>query len=103
LLSVYHNHLNGEYFEHPTRFLPERFSDESEFKKIPPYAWAPFGKGAHVCIGMQFAMLEIKAFMYQLLLRYKIGIDPDYQFRISGLPVSKPVNGVPLKLTIRTQ
>jgi len=103
LLSVYHNHLNGEYFEHPTRFLPERFSDESKFKKIPPYAWAPFGKGAHVCIGMQFAMLEIKAFMYQLLLRYKIGIDPDYQFRISGLPVSKPVNGVPLKLTIRTQ
>ena len=101
IVGIYHSHLNGVYFEHPTRFFPERFGNDSNFKKIPPYAWTPFGKGAHLCIGMQFAMLEIKAFIYQLLLSYKIDIAPDYHFQLAGLPVSKPTDGVPLRLSKR--
>jgi cytochrome P450 len=31
-----------------------------------------FGAGKRVCLGMQFAMLEMKCFLSALLLRYKL-------------------------------
>jgi len=103
IVGLHHTHQNNDYFENPKRFFPERFADNSPLKKIPPYAWAPFGKGAHLCIGMQFVMLEIKAFLYHFLLKYQVDVEQEYELKLAGLPVSKPVDGVPLKLSERRQ
>jgi hypothetical protein len=37
--------------------------------------------------------------MYLFLLNYKIDTAPDYQFQLGDLPVSKPIDGVPLGLS----
>jgi cytochrome P450 len=48
-------HHDPEIYPDPERFDPERFLGEGP----PPYAWVPFGGGAHRCLGAALAELEI--------------------------------------------
>ena len=98
LVSVHHTHHDPAHFVRPEAFLPERFAGEDPTLGFDPFAFAPFGKGAHKCLGISFAMLEIKAFLTALLSRYRLEPVDDAPLRVEGLPVSKPRNGVPLQL-----
>lgn len=54
-----------ESFPEAERFMPERFVG----KKTDPYAWLPFGGGVRRCIGMAFALYEMKTVLATVLLR----------------------------------
>ncbi len=41
------------------------------------YAWAPFGGGAHRCLGMHFSGAEIKTVLHHLLLRFRWHVPAD--------------------------
>jgi cytochrome P450 len=47
----------------PDAFEPERFLD----KKADPYSWLPFGGGVRRCIGMAFALYEMKVVIATIL------------------------------------
>lgn len=47
---IYAFHHDPKYFPNPTKFDPERFSDENKHK-INPAAYLPFGSGPRNCIG----------------------------------------------------
>lgn len=103
LISIHHTHHDPSYFQQPEQFRPDRFGPE-QIREFDPYAWAPFGKGAHLCLGMRFAMLEIKAFLCALLTRFQLNPCSEasgraYRLKVEGLPVSKPTDGVPIRLT----
>lgn len=57
ILSSYTLHRQPTYYPEPRAFRPERFADDLE-KRLPRYAYLPFGAGAHVCIGNHFALME---------------------------------------------
>lgn len=57
LISTWTLHHRPEYFPEPDKFDPDRFTPENE-KRIPRYAYLPFGVGPRICIGMHFALME---------------------------------------------
>lgn len=49
LINVYSLHHDSEYFPDPSKFDPERFSDEN-IKNIKPFTFLPFGEGQRNCM-----------------------------------------------------
>ncbi len=66
-------HFLPEIYAEPHEFRPERFLGDAAY---PPKAHAAFGGGAHMCIGMPLARLEVPLILATLLPRY------DVEFRI---------------------
>lgn len=54
----------------PDKFDPERFSPENK-QNINPYKYQPFGYGPRICVGMRFALIEMKFTLARLLLTCK--------------------------------
>ena len=63
-------HMCEEFYPEPHKFNPDRFMPENRDKLIP-YTYLPFGGGPRNCIGLRFALMEIKLCITQLLYRYK--------------------------------
>ena len=56
-------HRRADLYPVPDRFLPERFLG----RKFGPHEWFPFGGGNRVCLGMPFALYEMKVLLATLL------------------------------------
>ncbi|MDX1406587.1 MAG: cytochrome P450, partial [Saprospiraceae bacterium] len=55
---IYGTHHDPDLWPDPARFDPGRFSELAK-KEHVPYSYLPFGGGPRLCIGNQFAMLEM--------------------------------------------
>jgi cytochrome P450 len=93
------NHMLAELWDDPEKFDPARFAEPRSEHKRHRYAFAPFGGGAHKCIGLVFGQLEIKSVMHRVLRNYRLelphpGYTPKYDF--AGMPV--PMDGMPIVL-----
>ncbi len=69
LVAVYDIHHNPELWDEPEKFKPERFAPENA-KKIPKYAYFPFGGGPRLCIGNNFALMEMQIVLATLAQRF---------------------------------
>ncbi len=61
--SIYLSGMNATTYPDPTRFLPERWLGV----KPDPYTWFPFGGGIRRCIGMAFALFEMRIVLSTIL------------------------------------
>lgn len=92
------NHRMEEWWDNPAKFDPDRFSVDREEHKRHSFSYVPFGGGAHKCIGMNFAAMNAKLFMHQLLLNYRFKTPPGYVAKTQTLPLPKPLKDLPLIL-----
>ena len=60
-----------KYFKNPKNFDPENFSPENKAGR-EAYSFIGFGHGPRNCIGMRFALLNMKIAIFRLLIDYKI-------------------------------
>lgn len=98
-VSPWFTHYMHEYWQEPFRFDPERFAPERREDKVHPYAWVPFGGGAHKCIGLHFAELQVKAILHQLLQRFSLSVAEDYVMPQDTTSLPVPADGLPVRLT----
>jgi cytochrome P450 len=75
MLMVYTVHRRPDIYPDPERFDPERFTPENE-KKLPRFAFMPFGAGARICIGNYFALLEGQLTLITLAQRMSFELVP---------------------------
>ena len=68
---VMQNH--EEYWDEPHVFRPERFTEATP----KPYTYMPFLLGPRQCIGKNFAILELKCLVAEILKRFTVAKDPD--------------------------
>lgn len=93
------SHRLPELWTDPDTFDPERFAEPRNEHKNHRYGFAPFGGGAHKCIGSVFGRLEIKTVMHRLLRQYRLepaypGHEPQWDY--GGMPI--PIDGMPIML-----
>lgn len=93
--------MTPEIFPDPSRFDPERFTPERAEDRRHKFAWSPFGGGAHKCIGLHFSTIQVKAFMVQLLQRYRIEMEATDVPKWRDIPTPVPTNGLPVTLRLR--
>ena len=66
IFSPYLMHRNKNYWSHSTNFNPDRKEFEQAYD-LHKFAYMPFGGGPCLCIGNNFAMMEIQILIITLL------------------------------------
>ncbi len=90
-------HRLPDVWPDPERFDPMRFTAENS-KGRHKYAWVPFGGGQHMCLGLHFAYMQVKAFFFALLAENRIELAPEYKGEFSMFPIPKPKDGLPIRI-----
>jgi cytochrome P450 len=75
LISAYLMHHHPRYWQNPDQFNPNRFQSPAAPMTpdpVPRFAYFPFGGGARLCIGNQFALLESTLALTQILQQFQL-------------------------------
>lgn len=94
-MSIYELHRNPNIWQNPLVFDPENFSAEN-VKNRAKFNYLPFGAGPRLCIGQQFAMMEMQLILASLIKRFDFEIDPSHRVGIYPQIVLKSTNGIKL-------
>ncbi|NMG10058.1 cytochrome P450 [Brasilonema sp. UFV-L1] len=99
IISQFVTHRLSSTYTNPEEFDPDRFAPPREEDKKVPFSLLGFGGGAHVCIGREFALMEIKIFLASLLRKYHWVITPEYSAVAPVLVPPKAQNKLRVHLT----
>jgi cytochrome P450 len=101
LVSIFpiHTHRMPEWWSEPDRFDPDRFSRERREHERHSHVFVPFGGGEHMCLGLRFAEMQIRAILHQLVRRARFEVPAGYVMPVQEAPISKPRDGLPLRIT----
>ncbi len=84
---IYLTHRRPDLYPNPTQFHPERFLE----RHYSPYEFLPFGGGNRLCLGMAFALYEMKLVLATVLSQVNLQLERDRPLR----PVRRGVTLAP--------
>ncbi|HEY0241177.1 MAG TPA: cytochrome P450 [Gemmatimonadaceae bacterium] len=100
LMSQYIVHRLPGYFPSPERFDPERWTPEAQGAR-PKFSYFPFGGGARVCIGEQFAWMEGILLLAALARKWRMRLVPGHRVEVQPLITLRPRHGMKMTLEKR--
>jgi len=90
---IYLTHRRPDAWPDPERFDPDRFVGQ----RVSPYAFFPFGGGIRRCLGMAFALYEMRVVTAEVLQRVVLSAAPGYQVRVVRRGITfAPSDGLPV-------
>jgi cytochrome P450 len=100
-LAVAAGHRLPGVFADPGRFDPQRFAPPREEDRKTPYSLVTFGGGPRLCIGVNFANIEVKALAVDVLRRYELEpVETEPPFEVGFVTLAMP-QGMPMRVRRR--
>lgn len=96
-IPVYAIHRNPEYWKNPDEFEPDRFLPENEEAR-PSYTYIPFGGGPRMCIGSNFAMMEMQIILPMIVRHFTWKLADDTCIESEPLITLRPKYGMAMHL-----
>jgi cytochrome P450 len=96
-INPLYTHHMPEIWPEPERYDPTRFTVEAA-RARHKFAYVPFGGGAHMCLGLNFAYMQAKCFAWHFLNRYRVSIGDGYRPDWRMWPIPYPRDGLAVTL-----
>lgn len=85
-------HMNPDYYPDPKTFNPDRFLPE-EVTKRPLGSFIPFSGGPRGCLGVKFAMMELKVTAARVLRNFQLRTSD----KLKDIPINPYVTLTPIR------
>jgi cytochrome P450 len=83
------------FFSNPDKFDPERWhEDRVRSRRIPRFAYFPFGGGPRVCVGASFAMLEATLLLAMIQQKFHLDLVPGHPVESLPSVTLRPKHGI---------
>ena len=93
LIPLIYLHRSEKFWDEPAKFKPERFAPEIR-NSIDRFVYFPFGGGPRVCIGNNFAMLEMQLILITLYRRFRFNLEPGFKVEPEPMVTLRPRHGM---------
>jgi len=93
-------HRDRRWFDKPDEFLPERW-DGDLAKRLPRFAYFPFGGGPRQCIGSAFALMEATLILAAVAQRVHLALVPGQRITPTPYVTLRPEPGLQMRVTRR--
>jgi len=97
LMSQWVIHRDQRFWDQPTAFVPERWLDGMLLKRLPRFAYFPFGGGQRQCIGNAFAHLEAVLILACIAQRFQLDLVSDAPPATQALITLRPKYGIRMR------
>ncbi|XP_021018890.1 cytochrome P450 3A13 [Mus caroli] len=104
IIPTFALHKDPKYWPEPEEFRPERFSKKNQ-DSINPYTYLPFGSGPRNCIGMRFALINVKVALVRVLQNFTVQPckETEIPLKLSKQGLLQPENPLLLKVVSRDE
>lgn len=99
-LSQWVAHRDPRYFDEPEAFRPSRW-EGGLAKRLPKFAYFPFGGGARLCIGNSFALVEATLVLAMIAARFRLVLEPGQRIEPFPSVTLRPKQGIRVRLEQR--
>jgi cytochrome P450 len=101
IVSQWVVHRDPRYFAAPETFEPDRWAGDAA-RRLPRYAYFPFGGGPRGCIGSRFAVMEAVLLLAAISQRFRLISVPGHAVVPRPTITLRPTDGVRMQLRARS-
>ncbi len=93
-------HRDPRWYDAPLEFRPERW-ENGLAKRLPRFAYFPFGGGPRQCIGNTFALMEAGVVLATIGQKFRFRLVPGHKVTPLASITLRPKDGIQVKLEMR--